>query len=256
VKRRALAATVIAGALALLAPLAASADPAADRQFICRTIFDAAQYNGLPAGFLARLLWTESGFRSGATSPAGAMGVAQFMPVTAAERGLADPRDPFQAIYHAARLLFDLQRQFGNLGLAAAAYSAGEARIAKWLRGASPLPLETRLYVFAVTGRSPEDWAALRAGPYATTASYPLPGLDCLNVETRVARSAAAPKAPPPFWVTRLDNGLASAATFFERVPSRQATTIRPVSSDQVEGAVSLCVALRAEGAACQVFTH
>jgi hypothetical protein len=250
-----LAAAFLAGVVALTAPRVASADPAADRQYICRTIFDAAQYNSLPAGFLARLLWTESGFNSGATSRAGAIGVAQFMPQTAVQRGLADPRDPFQAIYHAARLLADLQREFGNLGLATAAYNAGSFRIAKWLQGASPLPLETRLYVLAVTGRSPEDWAALRTSLYAA-ASYPLPGLDCLNAETRVARHDWGPKSPAPAWVARLDNGLASAATFFDRLPSRPATPPKSISPEQFEGAASLCAVLRAEGAACQVFTH
>jgi hypothetical protein len=254
---RRLAAALLAGAVALTAPRVVSADPAADRQYICRTIFDAAQYNSLPAGFLARLLWTESGFNSGATSPAGAMGVAQFMPQTAVRRGLANPRDPFQAIYHAARLLADLQREFGNLGLAAAAYNAGNFRIAKWLQGASPLPLETRLYVLAVTGRPPEDWAALRTSLYAT-ASYPLPGLDCLNAETKVARHDWGPKLPAPAaaWVTRLDSGLASAAAFFDRLPPHPAAPPKSISPQQFEGASSLCAVLRAEGAVCQVFTH
>jgi hypothetical protein len=253
--RGGLAAAFIAGVMAFTTPCAASADPA-DRQFICRTIFNAAQYNGLPAGFLARLLWTESGFNSAATSAAGAIGVAQFMPQTAAERGLADPRNPYPAIYHAARLLADLQRQFGNLGLAAAAYSAGKVRLGKWLQGLSPLPLETRLYVLAVTGRPPEDWAALRASLYAATASYPLPGLDCLNVETKVARHDWGTKSPAAAWVARLDNGLASAAPLFDRLPSRPAAPPKPISPEQFEGAVSLCALLRAEGAACQVFTH
>jgi hypothetical protein len=253
---RGLAAALVAGVVAFSAPRIATADPMADRQFICRTIFDAAQYNGLPAGFLARLLWTESGFKSSATSPVGAIGVAQFMPQTAAERGLADPRDPFQAIYHAARLLAELQRQFGNLGLAAAAYNAGSIRLAKWLQGMSPLPLETRLYVMAVTGRPPEDWAALRTSLYAMTASYPLPGLDCLNAETKAAHHDWRTRAPVAGWVARLDNGLASAVAFFDRLPGFEAAPIKPVSSGQLRDADSLCAAIRAGGARCQVFAH
>ena len=253
---RGLAAALVAGVVAFTAPRIAAADPAADRQFICRTIFDAAQYNSLPAGFLARLLWTESGFNSAATSSAGAMGVAQFMPQTAAERGLANPRDPFPAIYHAARLLAELQRQFGNLGLAAAAYNAGSVKLAKWLQGTSPLPLETRLYVMAVTGRPPEDWAALRTSLYAATASYPLPGLDCLNAETKVARHDGGTRAPAAGWVTRLDSGLASAAAFFDRLPRLDAAPPKPVPRGQLRAADSLCAVIRAEGAACQVFTH
>jgi hypothetical protein len=255
---RGLAAAFIAGVVAFTTPRIASADPMADRQFICRTIFDAAQYNGLPPGFLARLLWTESGFSSAATSSAGALGVAQFMPQTAAERGLANPRDPFQAIYHAARLLAELQRQFGNLGLAAAAYNSGGIRLAKWLQGVSPLPLETRLYVMAVTGRPPEDWAALRTSLYAMTASYPLPGLDCLNAETKVAHHDWRMKSPSPApaWVARLDNGLASAVAFFDRLPGLEAAPPKPVSRGQLRDADSLCTVIRAEGARCQVFAH
>jgi hypothetical protein len=254
--RRGLAAALVAGVVALAATRTASADPPADRQFICRTIVDAAQYNSLPAGFLARLLWTESGFNSAATSSAGARGVAQFMPQTAAERGLANPRDPFPAIYHAARLLAELQRQFGNLGLAAAAYNAGSVRLAKWLQGSAPLPLETRLYVMAVTGRPPEDWAALRISVDATVATYPLPGLDCLNAETKAARHDWVTGAPAAGWVARLDNGLASAAAFFDRLPRLEAAPAKPVPRGQLRAADSLCAVIRAEGAACQVLTH
>ena len=56
------------------------------------------------------------------------------------ERGLADPFDPEQAIPKAAALLADLRRRFGNLGVAAAAYNAGPARVASWLRGEGELP--------------------------------------------------------------------------------------------------------------------
>lgn len=111
-------------------------------QSICRMVDGAAAANRLPAGFLARILWQESRLRSEATSPAGAEGVAQFMPQTAAERGLADPRDPAPAIAEAARLLADLRVRFGNLGLAAAAYNAGTGRVIKWLRRQSDLPAE------------------------------------------------------------------------------------------------------------------
>ena len=102
---------------------------------VCRLIEHAAGANRLPVEFLTRLIWRESSFRAGAVSPAGARGIAQFMPGTAQERGLADPFDPEQAIPKAARLLADLRRRFGNLGVAAAAYNAGPARVGDWLRG-------------------------------------------------------------------------------------------------------------------------
>ena len=127
-------------------------------QALCRLIDDSAKTRDLPVAFLTRLIWRESSFRVGVVSPAGAQGVAQFMPGTAKERGLLDPFDPEQAIPHAAHLLADLKRQFGNLGLAAAAYNGGPGRVSAWLAGSGGLPAETRAYVIGITGRPAEDW--------------------------------------------------------------------------------------------------
>ncbi|HTV90501.1 MAG TPA: lytic transglycosylase domain-containing protein [Stellaceae bacterium] len=132
---------------------------------VCRDIELAATANRLPVGYLSRLLWTESRFSSAATSPAGAEGVAQFMPETAVEEGLRNPRDPASSIEDAARLLVRLHRRFGNLGLAAAAYNAGPARLSQWLQGLSFLPAETVRYVQLVTGYSVERWVAVRTTP-------------------------------------------------------------------------------------------
>ena len=62
------------------------------------------------------------------------------MPATARQRGLADPFDPLEAIAQSAKLLRDLRREFGNLGLAAAAYNAGPGRVRDWLAGRRGLP--------------------------------------------------------------------------------------------------------------------
>jgi Transglycosylase SLT domain len=129
---------------------------------ICRDIELAAAANRLPVGYLSRLLWTESRLNSAATSPKGAEGIAQFMPGTAAEEGLEDPRDPAASITHAARLLVRLHHRFGNLGLAAAAYNAGPARLTDWLQGLRYLPAETGRYVQLVTGDSVERWIGVR----------------------------------------------------------------------------------------------
>jgi membrane-bound lytic murein transglycosylase MltF len=86
------------------------------------------------------------------------MGIAQFMPQTAAESGLGDPFDPLQAISASARLLRGLRGQFGNLGFAAAAYNAGARRVSEWLERRRKLPRETLNYVANVTGRSVEQW--------------------------------------------------------------------------------------------------
>lgn len=145
---------------ALVGPAFAVASPESEtvEQALCRLIEGSAKAQNLPVPFLTRLIWRESSFRVGVVSPAGAQGVAQFMPGTARERGLTDPFDPEQAIPHAAHFLSDLKRQFGNLGLAAAAYNGGPGRVTNWLAGSGGLPAETRAYVIAITGRPAEDW--------------------------------------------------------------------------------------------------
>ena len=127
---------------------------------ICRLIDSSARAQGLPVSFLTRLIWQESNFRPNVSSPAGAQGVAQFMPGTAGERGLADPFDPEAAIPKAASLLAELRQRFGNLGLAAAAYNAGPARVAKWLAEGGDLPLETQNYVSIITRHPIDEWSA------------------------------------------------------------------------------------------------
>ncbi len=129
---------------------------------LCRTIESSARVNHLPVGFFTTLIWRESSFRTNVVSRAGAQGIAQFMPLTAFERGLVDPFDPEQAIPEAARLLAEHRQQFGNLGLAAAAYNAGPTRLANWLAGRGQLPAETRDYVWLITNRSVDDWAKER----------------------------------------------------------------------------------------------
>lgn len=124
----------------------------------CDLIEDAAAASGLPVDYFTRLIWRESSFRTWVVSPVGAQGIAQFMPGTAAERGLLDPFDPLQAIPASAQLLVYLAERFGNLGLAAAAYNAGPRRVEKWLAGTGGMPRETRNYVAAVTGRTVEEW--------------------------------------------------------------------------------------------------
>jgi hypothetical protein len=155
-------AAILAIALALgqsarAEPQAAPPEPL--DQTMCAIIEAAAGANHLPKSFLTRLIWRESALRASSISPAGAQGVAQFMPGTAAERGLADPFDPETAIPEAARFLAELAARFGNLGLAAAAYNAGPARVANWLSGRGEMPAETRAYVLAITARDLDEWA-------------------------------------------------------------------------------------------------
>src|SRR5262245_41613722 len=128
-------------------PPAAPSSGAASVAKICDALAAAAEENDLPVDFFARLIWQESRFDPTAVSRAGAQGVAQFMPATANSRGLADPFDPIEAIAHSAKLLHDLRREFGNLGLAAAAYNAGPGRVRGSLAGRRGLPRETDAHV-------------------------------------------------------------------------------------------------------------
>nr|WP_238201699.1 lytic transglycosylase domain-containing protein [Methylobacterium aerolatum] len=164
-------------------------------QALCRLIDESAKTRDLPVAFLTRLIWRESSFRVGVVSPAGAQGVAQFMPGTARERGLLDPFDPEQAIPHAAHLLSDLRRQFGNLGLAAAAYNGGPQRVTNWLAGSGGLPSETRTYVTVITGRTPEEWRGASSG---ASIEYPEGGAPAAKPSAKPADKAekAEPEKP------------------------------------------------------------
>ena len=134
------------------------------REEICGSLVEAARHNDLPTPFFIRLLYQESGFRPEAISMSGAMGIAQFMPETATDRKVDNPFDPLQAIPASARLLRDLQKKFGNLGLATAAYNAGPKRVQDWIGNKGPLPQETQDYVRTITGWAVESWTGTQAG--------------------------------------------------------------------------------------------
>jgi hypothetical protein len=138
----------------------ADAGPETDNALatLCGIVEASAKAEGLPADFFTKLIWRESSFRPNAVSPAGAQGVAQFMPGTASDRGLIDPFDPASAIPASAKFLGELKRRFGNLGLAAAAYNAGETAVANWIANKGSLPFETQDYVLAITGHEAEEW--------------------------------------------------------------------------------------------------
>lgn len=115
--------------------------PAQYREAILRS---AARW-GVPPALMAGQLMAESGFDPNAGSPAGAQGIAQFMPSTAAAYGLTNPYDPVAAIDAEAHLMSDLLRQFGSPELALAAYNAGPAPV-EACHCIPPYP-ETQAYV-------------------------------------------------------------------------------------------------------------
>ncbi len=112
----------------------------------------AASRHGVDASLLAAVASQESNFNASAVSPAGAQGLMQFMPATAAGLGV-NPLDPSSAIDGAARYLSSLTRQFnGSTELALAAYNAGPGTVSRY-GGIPPYP-ETQNYVRAVMSKA------------------------------------------------------------------------------------------------------
>ena len=274
------------------APPAAPTRPPSDadlRDSVCLMIESSARAHNLPLEFFARVIWQESRFQPGVVGPRTrsgerAQGIAQFMPRTAAERGLLDPFDPVQALPKSAEFLRELADQFGNLGLAAAAYNAGPQRVRDWLSGARTLPAETRNYVLAITGLSADEWA--RSGkrepvqpprPNCTQLMALLhraPNPFVEKLEERVNLVAASP------WGVQLaagfsrDHALANYAMLARRYaevltgrdPSLLSSVFRSrgtrpfyqvrVGADTRAAADSLCGSIRRAGGACIVLRN
>jgi hypothetical protein len=116
----------------------------------------AAADAGIPPEYFVRQINSESGFNPNAVSPAGAVGIAQFMPSTAASLGV-NPHDPVAALQGAARLMASYYKQYGDYAKALAAYNAGSGTLsnAMQLGGANWMnfvPAETRNYIRKVMG--------------------------------------------------------------------------------------------------------
>lgn len=99
----------------------------------------------LPTGLLDALLWTESRYNPFAVSKAGAVGLGQLMPGTAADLGVVNRFDPMTNLAGAARYLRQMLDRFGNVTLALAAYNAGPGAVAQ--AGGVPRNGETPGYV-------------------------------------------------------------------------------------------------------------
>jgi hypothetical protein len=252
---------------------------------MCLMLDSAATANDLPVEFLTRVIWRESRFNPQAVGPLTrygkrAEGIAQFMPGTAAERDLDDPFDPVQALPKAAAFLRDLRGEFGNLGLAAAAYNAGPQRVRDWIGGTRTLPDETRRYVHAITGHSADEWAQAGADKITSTPA------DCTALMASLRESPSnfayelerrVKAAIGKMWTVELAAGFSRARVLsdYARLMTSLSTVIgshdpvitssvlrsrgtRPlyqarIGADTRASANSLCANIRKAGAACIV---
>jgi hypothetical protein len=251
-----------------------------DLRSLCQAVASAAIQNGLPIEFFSRIIWQESRFNSGAIGPlthgGRAQGIAQFMPGTASERSLRDPFDPFEALPKSAEFLRELQAQFGNLGLAAAAYNAGPQRVRDWLDGKRTLPAETVAYVQKVTGHSAQEWKLPKPTELAVAVPAEMTCVESVAL-THKSQPLAAPSPARSPWVAQLigDSSEQVAVSRFRLMqgkfrpvlgnyePSVLRTTIKAGSApiwvririefDSRRAAEILCSRLEAAGEACLV---
>jgi hypothetical protein len=198
------------------------------------------------------------------------------MPATAHDRHLANPFDPAEALARSAELLRDLKEQFGNFGLAAAAYNAGPRRVRAWLGGARQLPGETLAYVRIVTGRTAAEWARGTASlENAVPNDVPCPTFANAARGARVSRVRPRQQATGE-WVVQLfgDRSEAKVLSNYRRLQERhsallgdaRAVVVRATGSNGItvwnrlrivaperRAAQNLCSQLRSAGETCIV---
>jgi hypothetical protein len=249
---------------------------------LCIAIDHFARENHLPPAYFARLIWRESSFRAGAVSPKGAQGIAQFMPGTARLRGLRDSFDVLESLRESARYLDELRTRFGNLGLAAAAYNAGEQGLTDYL-DKGLLPFETRSYVLAITASTIEQWKDDPPGDAALFLSPDKPFIDaCIELASkrRLTESASVQEGPWAPWGAQLAANAddAAALRLFSAVARQLPASLageepvivrlrdrsfgfRPRYAARIgrqtrAQADKVCMTVRAAGAACTVFRN
>ncbi len=250
----------------------------------CNAIKAFSERHGLNTDFFARLIWQESRFDPNALSHANARGIAQFIPSTAALRGLADPYNPADALEHSAQYLAEMVRRYGNEGMAAIGYNGGERRAEGFLQGNGLAP-ETVNYVPIITGLNAEDW---RDNPpkahdmrLSKTDSF-LPACYAMAQNRRIT-PLARPKPPAPRikpWGVQV--GFAQSRKAAEagarnrtaacrgvlgnekpeliyqphRVASKKGYFFARYGRNSRDGATKLCDAMRRQGCDCRVMQN
>ena len=171
-----------------------AAGPGASTPYAAEIDAAAAKYNVDPA-LLRGLIRQESNFNANATSPAGARGLTQLMPGTAAALGV-DPSVPAQAIEGGAKYLRQqLDRFGGDPAKALAAYNAGPGAVQRY--GGVPPYAETQNYVRKVMGYAAEYRQAAPASASAAAASVTSP-----VTATTAAPTVTGPTSVLPYSTT------------------------------------------------------
>lgn len=280
-----LAAPLIAVLIGVCAANAACADPPKPaRERLIDRVCDLIEFHsdraGLPRDFFARLIWKESRFDPNAVSPVGAEGIAQFMPGTAKMRGLAAPFDIEQAIPASAAYLGELKRSFGNLGLAAAAYNAGESRVARWLSSGGFLPLETENYVLDIMGEPADVFSdrayAGKVQPLHAALGF---GPACRRLPVSAPSTIAMATVPVQPWGVQVAGGFNRAAVIrqWQRLQARHSSVLEEhdpvvsrvrsprgrrgiyavrIGAESRSQADTICQKLRGSGGSCVVLRN
>lgn len=248
----------------------------------CNAIESFALRHGLDPHFFARLIWQESRFDPNALSPAGARGIAQFMPHTAKRRGLKDAYNPAEALAHSALYLAEMTARYGNLGLAAVGYNGGEARAEGVIAGTGGLAQETVDYVRIITGVPYPEWLEYPAPAPDLRLSKTLPfDLACFDL-ARNRRMTALRYALPGLkpWGIQMAFGTSktTARTNFKEMTRACASLVKGEAPDLVfkksraapnggyymvrlgrrdrEKAMDDCAAFRKSGCICKVYRN
>ncbi len=248
----------------------------------CQAIEHFSARHGLDSGFFARLIWQESRFDPFAISPAGAQGIAQFMPHTAKRRGLGDAFNPAEALEHSAQYLAEMAARYGNLGLAAVGYNGGEARAEGLIAGTGGLARETVEYVAIITRLSHEGWLEDGVNPPDLRLSKATGFRAACYEMARKRRLSPMPRPKPvlPSWGVQLAFGTSkkqARASFAERSRACsglvkgerldlvwQKSRASPkggywmarIGRSEARAAHGLCRKLRAQGCICAVYRN
>ncbi|KAG1651457.1 putative murein lytic transglycosylase YjbJ [Nymphon striatum] len=196
------------------------------------------------------------------------------------QKGFSNPFDPELAIPASAKLLSKLRVQMGNLGLAAAAYNAGEGRVDNWLRKGGVLPIETENYVLDITGEPADTFfergRQIKQRPLEKDVGFFDACLRLPIVKTRSAPMAIALSMP---WAIQVAGNYkrSIAQRSWRRIKSRYASTLNglPMAISRTRtargkrgiytvriGAASrskanaICNRLRANGGSCIVLKN